>query len=125
VFAWFGGVSDRARGVWGRADPGEGSSLCWSWRKSGGGSAELWQGADVLESGPVGGSPRPVGGQPHYQLSCVVDDSSREAKEAGADGVAVGEPLGGTLAGVVVDPPVQVVSDHRGGHPHGVGEEPP
>jgi len=119
------GVSDRAGRGWGRADPVEGSSLCWFWRMSGGGSAELGEVADAGEGGVVGGGPWPSGGKAEYQLSCVVDDSSGQFEQSVADGVAVGELLGGTLAGVVVDPPVQVVGDHRGGHPGGVGEEPP
>jgi len=57
------GECQTVQGVCGDAlNSGGGASLCWSWRKSGGGSAELWQGADVLEGGPVGGCPWPVCG---------------------------------------------------------------
>ena len=88
------------------------------------GSAELGEAADTGEGGEVKVGPRPPCGEAQDQFSSVVHDPSREAKEAGADSVSVGQCLS-DRAGVVFYPPVEVVSQGGARKPGGVGEEVP
>lgn len=87
-------------------------------------SAELGEAADVGEDGPVGVGPWPFGGQAKDHLAAVVHDPSGQSEQAGADSVPVGQCLSDRL-GVVLDPPVQVVSEGGAGKPGCVGEEVP
>ena len=89
------------------------------------GSAELRQVADAGESGVVGVGPWPSGGEAQDQFSSVVDDSSGQTEQAGADCVSVDEPSWFLLGDVVCYPSVEVVSKGGAGKPGGVGEEVP
>ena len=120
---WFVGVFGRVWSVWGRVEPvGDVSVGLFGWVWAG--SAELWQAADTGEGGEVKVGPRPPCGEAQDQFSSVVHDPSREAKEAGADSVSVGQCLS-YGAGVVFYPPVEVVSQGGARKPGGVGEEVP
>ena len=124
-FGRFVGVFGRVCSVWGRAElVGERFAVglfVGEWA----GSAELRQVADAGESGVVGVGPWPSGGEAQDRSSSVVDDSSGQTEQAGADCVSVDEPSWFLLGDVVCYPSVEVVRKGGAGKPGGVGEEVP